>query len=122
MPFLEDEFGVPVDGDMALAIMSFARDTWASLLRAQILPLRWTDPLNDPRARKYYFSELENKFEVLTLCSDHWKAKKICTKHFPSWLQNQGRRGIVKAQPWYKSTHPHVRFKHGIVLVLLIIE
>ena len=95
MLYIEHEDGTPIDGNMAAQIREHARLLWKDLYHRGKAPERWTDASRE--VRDEYFREMEERWEVLRYCDNHWKANKLATALYSIWY-NPYHKKTAKAQ------------------------
>ncbi len=86
MKYVEDDEGNPVDGYRATTMRHHAQAIFARLHELGLAPETWGAACTD--AKKAYIEEMEQAFEELTRCADHWKVMMIATAIYPSWYRN----------------------------------
>ncbi|KAJ7101163.1 hypothetical protein C8R44DRAFT_888127 [Mycena epipterygia] len=82
--YIVDEKGDAVDGFRLSAMGRFAARIWFFLLAHQRAPFTWGEAPIDVVA--LYTTEMERQFPELRLCADSWKAQRIATLNYPSWI------------------------------------
>jgi hypothetical protein len=95
MLYIEHIDGTPIDGNMASQIWEHARMIWKDLYQRGKAPEKWTDASRD--VREEYLREMEEKWEVLRYCDNHWKASKLATTLYSVWY-NQYHKKAIKGQ------------------------
>jgi hypothetical protein len=83
MLYIEHEDGTPIDGNMAAQVREHARLLWKDLYHRGKAPEKWTDASRD--VRDEYFREMEERWQVLRYCDNHWKANKLATALYSIW-------------------------------------
>jgi hypothetical protein len=92
MLYLEHEDSTSVDGDTASNIRVYARMIWRDLYHQGKAPKKWGKASKE--ARDMYFCEMENKWEILRYCNNHWKANKIATSGYLIWYHPYHKKVI----------------------------
>jgi len=78
MLFVEHVDGCPISGTMAIDIRDYAQVFWKDFVERDLAPEKWGD--TSKAVWEEYVYEMENRWEVLRYCDNHWKANKIATK------------------------------------------
>jgi hypothetical protein len=95
MLYIEHKDGMPIDGTLAAQIREYARSIWRDLYRRGKAPEKWSDAFK--KVREEYFCEMEERWEVLRYCNNHWKVNKLATALYSIWY-NQYHKKIAKTQ------------------------
>jgi hypothetical protein len=90
MLYIEDSSGNPIDGNTASGIREFARTIWRSLYDRGLAPESWGQATKDVRDK--YCREMENEYQVLRLCSNHWMANALATAIYSQWYRTYNKR------------------------------
>lgn len=83
--YVEHADGKMVDGGMAIEIRDHARKIWRGLWSHGLAPRTWgaaTQQVEDA-----FICSMEERFPVLKLCDNHWKARKIATENYSQWFK-----------------------------------
>src|SRR5712671_2281241 len=78
MLFVEHADGRPISGTMAIDIRDYTQVLWKDFVKRDLAPEKWGD--TSKAVWEEYVYEMENRWEVLRYCDNHWKANKIATK------------------------------------------
>lgn len=98
MLYIEDANGLPVNGAIAGAIREFARSIWRGFYSLGVAPEKWGDAMQEVRDK--YCNEMENSFEVLRYCANHWKAHAVATVIYSQWYHTfDKKQRSVKTEP-----------------------
>jgi hypothetical protein len=98
MLYIEDADGLPVSGTIAGGIRDFARSIWRGFYSLGVAPEKWGDAM--PEVRSKYCNEMENAFEVLQYCANHWKAHAVATLIYSQWYHTfDKKQRAVKVEP-----------------------
>jgi hypothetical protein len=92
MLYIENFDGMPIDGAMATQIREHARIIWRDLHQRGQAPEKWTDASRE--VRNEYFREMEEQYEVLWYCDNHWKANKLAMTFYSIWLTRHNKKGM----------------------------
>ncbi|KAF8167054.1 hypothetical protein K438DRAFT_2064773 [Mycena galopus ATCC 62051] len=96
--FIESDDGKPVSGRRAQAMRARARHIWRYLYSLGKLPQHWSDV--DSVSRSYYAAEMRCDFPELRRCELDYKAHRIATDIYPSWIKkHKNDSGSVKVEP-----------------------
>lgn len=83
--YVEDADGNVIDGYRAKDMRKHAREVFELLREEGRAPAQWSQV--DLASANYYRNEMATKFLELRLCESHWKADKIATVVYPSWIK-----------------------------------
>lgn len=83
MLYIEHANGTPIDGVLAAQIREHARMVWKDLDRRGKAPKTWTDASRE--VHDEYLREMEERYDVLRYCDNHWKANKLATTFYSIW-------------------------------------
>ncbi len=95
MLYIEHEDGTPIDGNMVAQIREHARLIWKDLYHRGKSPEKWSDTTRE--VHDEYFCKMEERWEVLQYCDNHWKANKLATALYSIWY-NQYHKKAAKTQ------------------------
>ncbi|KAJ7441242.1 hypothetical protein FB451DRAFT_1441450 [Mycena latifolia] len=82
--YIEDKDGQMVDGFRVTAMGQLAQRIWFSLLGAGKAPPTWGQVTSE--ASTLYTNEMCRNYPELRYCADNWKAHRIATLNYPSWI------------------------------------
>src|SRR6266567_7643747 len=68
---------------------------WKDLYQRGIAPEKWTDVFRD--VHEEYLCKMEERWEVLRYCNNHWKASKLATMLYSIWY-NKYHKKATKSQ------------------------
>ncbi|KAJ6622169.1 hypothetical protein B0H10DRAFT_2014594 [Mycena sp. CBHHK59/15] len=107
--YIEDQQGKVVDGHRLSAICKLAARIWFSLVAHGNTPRTWGQASID--VVTLYNNEMCCQFPELRLCADNWKAQKIATVNYPSWIRTHGREKDEKDED--KISDKKLKARHG---------
>jgi hypothetical protein len=88
--FIQEEDGTPVSGTTTNDIRALARSIWRSFYREGLAPEKWGDATKE--VMDHYIHQMENEWDVLRLCDNHWKAKMVATLTYSQWYGGFDRK------------------------------
>ncbi|KAG6839983.1 hypothetical protein C0991_009879 [Blastosporella zonata] len=83
LQYLEDEFGGAVDGFFVSNVRAYVQSLWVSLAKHGLAPETWSSCT--PEVANAFQAEMEHKFPILALCTNHWKSDWLWTENYLSW-------------------------------------
>ena len=96
MRYVEDQFGVVVDGYRASEMRKCARSIWNCLAQSGKAPKKWGKV--DVETARQYRREMCLRFPELRLCAYDWKADQIATDNYPNWALHNLENHVVKEE------------------------
>lgn len=96
MRYVEDQFGMVVDGYRASEMRKCARSIWNCLAQSGKAPKKWGKV--DVETSRQYRREMCSRFPELRLCAYDWKADQIATDNYPNWALHNLENHVVKQE------------------------
>ncbi|KAL1732037.1 hypothetical protein EV714DRAFT_271081 [Schizophyllum commune] len=81
--YIEFEDGTVIDRDTAMAVRNTVLELYNELKHKDLAPGTWSQLPHG--VSQWFYAMLEDKYNFLRFCADHWKAKELPSLGYPSW-------------------------------------